>query len=108
VVCLPHDDLVESTSGYPVRCTLADHPMVRGIDWSTIPPLLGFNETRLRDQCEAIVEIQNQGQWYPLLASRGYGAGRVTCWTTGASPHWGINFMKWKQYAQFWKQVFAQ
>jgi hypothetical protein len=22
-------------------------------------------------------------------------------------PHWGINFMKWTQYRQFWKQVFA-
>jgi uncharacterized membrane protein len=107
VVCLPHDDLIESTSGFAVRCPLPDHPMVRGIDWSTLPALLGFNETRLREGCDAIVEIGSEGAWYPLLASRPYKRGRVTCWTTGASPHWGINFMTWKQYPQFWSQVFA-
>jgi uncharacterized membrane protein len=108
VVCLPHDDLIESTAGYEVRCAMPDHPSVRGINWSTIPPLLGFNETALRDGSDGIMEIQNQGTWYPLLASRRHGKGRVTSWTTGASPHWGINFMKWNQYAQFWKQVFSQ
>ncbi|HTR98190.1 MAG TPA: glutamine amidotransferase, partial [Bacteroidota bacterium] len=79
---------------------------VRGIDWSTLPALLGFNETSLRPGCESVLEIENQGTWYPLLAARPYGKGRVTCWTTGASPHWGINFMKWREYPRFWKQVF--
>ncbi len=107
VVCLEHDDLIESTSGFEIRCTMPDHPMVKSIDWSTLPAVLGFNETQLRDGCDALVEIHDQGKWYPLLASRTYHQGRVTCWTTGASPHWGINFMKWKQYPLFWKQVFA-
>jgi uncharacterized membrane protein len=107
VVCLPHDDLIESTAGFEVRCAQPDNPMVRGIDWSTLPPLLGFNETSLRDGCESLVEINNQDTWHPLLAARTYGKGRITCWTTGASPHWGINLMKWSLYPQFWKQVFA-
>jgi uncharacterized membrane protein len=107
VVCLQGDDLIESTAGYEVRCNDAKNPMVTGLDWSSLPALLGFNESRLRDGCDAVVEIQNQGTWHPLLASRKFGTGRVTCWMTGASPHWGINFMKWKQYQQFWKQVFA-
>jgi len=108
VVCLPHDDLIESTAGYEVRCTMPGHPAVRGIDWSTVPALLGFNETSLRKGSDSIVEIQNQGTWYPLFASRSHGKGRVTSWTTGASPHWGINFMKWNQYTQFWTQVFSR
>jgi uncharacterized membrane protein len=107
VACLPHDDLIESTAGYEVRCPLPDHPMVRGIEWSTMPPLLGFNETSFREGSENLVEINNQGTWYPLLAARTCGRGRITCWTTGASPHWGINFMKWSLYPRFWKQVFA-
>jgi uncharacterized membrane protein len=61
----------------------------------------------MRAGCESIVEIENQGTWYPLLAERKLGEGRVTCWMTGASPHWGINFMKWHSYQQFWTQVFA-
>jgi uncharacterized membrane protein len=107
VVCLPHDDLIESTAGFEVRCNLPGHPLVAGIDWSSLPALLGFNETRLREGSEAILEIRDQGVWYPLLASRPHGRGRVTCWTTGASPHWGINFMAWEQYPRFWRQVFA-
>ena len=47
------------------------------------------------------------GNWYPLLAAKRFGKGRVTAWTTGASPQWGINFVKWPQYNQFWRQVFT-
>ena len=107
VECLQSDDLIESTAGYEVRCSMPEHPISKGIDWSTAPPLLGFNECKIRDGSECIVEIENSGRWHPLLAARPFGDGRVTCWTTGASPHWGINFMKWRQYGQFWKQVFA-
>lgn len=107
VVCLQGDDLIESTAGFDVRCNDAGHRLVRGLDWSTLPALLGFNETRLREGSAALVEILDQATWYPLLASRSVGSGRVTCWMSGASPHWGINFMKWKQYRQFWKQVFV-
>ena len=107
VECIPTDDLIESTSGYPVRVPDPAHSMTKGIDWTTMPPLLGFNETRPRPGCDVLVEIHDQGKWYPLLAARSAGKGKVTCWMSGASPHWGINFMKWKEYRRFWKQVFV-
>ena len=105
VECLQHDDLVESTAGYNVRCALPDHPMVDGLNLAEAPPLLGFNQCRLREGSDAIAEIEDAGRWYPLLAARSLGAGRVSCWMSGASPHWGINFMKWPSYRQFWAQV---
>lgn len=108
VECLPHDDLVESTAGYAIRCSNPQHSSSKNLDWSSAPPLLGFNECRMRADCDCIVEIENQGKWHPLLAERKFAAGRVTCWTSGASPHWGINFMKWKLYGQFWTQVFTR
>ncbi len=108
VECLQHDDLIESTAGYSVRCVLPEHGAVRGLDWSTAPPVLGFNECRIRADATCILEIENQGQWHPLLAERRLSAGRVTCWMTGASPHWGINFMKWRYYRKFWMQVFSR
>jgi uncharacterized membrane protein len=107
VVCLQHDDLIESTSGYPVRSPNPDHPVLKDIDLKTIPPLLGFNEVALREDAECLLEIQHMGKWYPLLAVRPFGKGLVSCWMTGASPHWGINFMKWQQYAKFWRQLFT-
>jgi uncharacterized membrane protein len=84
-----------------------EHRALRSIDLSTVPPLLGFNEVRLRDGATAAIEIENMGTWHPLLAEHRFGAGRVSCWMTGASPHWGINLMKWNQYGRFWSQVFA-
>lgn len=106
VICLPNDDLIESTSGYEIRNGMPEHHATDGIDWATVPPILGFNETTLREGCDCIVEIRNQSTWHPLLAERRYGDGRVSCWMTGASPHWGINFMKWDAYARFWRQLF--
>ena len=107
VRCLQHDDLVESTAGFEVRCSLPGHAYVKGIDWTSAPPLLGFNECVTREGSDCIVEIENLGEWHPLLAARNFGSGLVTCWTTGASPHWGINLMKWRSYAQFWTQLFS-
>jgi len=107
VTCLQHDDLIESTAGYPLRTTLPNHPILRGIDLATVPPLLGFNEVKLREGATSLIDIENLGTYHPLLAEHRFGKGRVTCWMTGASPHWGINFMKWKQYGQFWSQVFS-
>lgn len=106
VECLQHDDLIESTSGYALRCNHPDHKAVAGLKWDSVPDILGFNEVRLREGAKALVEIEDQGIWYPLLAEHSYGKGRVTTWMTGASPHWGINFMKWDQYDQFWHQLF--
>lgn len=108
VECLPHDDLLESTSGYSLRMVSPDHPAMAGVRIETVPPLLGFNEVRARKGATVMIEIGNQGTWHPLLAEHAFGRGRVSCWMTGASPHWGINFMQWDQYTQFWRQIFAR
>ena len=46
VECIDGDDLIESTAAFEVRTADATHPAVQGLDWSTVPPILGFNETR--------------------------------------------------------------
>ena len=107
VECVAGDDLIESTASFQVRTVKDDHAAVQGIDWTSVPPILGFNETAPSPGAEVIVEIQNGNAWYPLLAERKLGNGRTTAWTTGASPHWGVNFMKWEQYDRFWQQLFA-
>ena len=89
-----------------VRCNNPEHPIVKGIDWSSIPPLLGFNETKFKSDATSLVDIKNGDSWYPLFAFRNFGKGVFSGWMTGASPHWGINFMKWKFYKKFWQQVF--
>lgn len=106
VDCLDGDDLIESTASFEVHTADKKHAAVQGIDWSTIPPILGFNETKKAAGGKVIAEIRNGNAWYPLLAERKVGKGRSTCLTTSASPHWGVNFMKWEQYDQLWAQLF--
>ncbi len=108
VECLDGDDLIESTASFEVRSTDAKHPAVFDLDWTSIPPILGFNETRPSPGADVLVEIRNGTGWYPLLAERKVGRGRCTAWTTGASPHWGLNFMNWQHYDRFWQQVFTR
>lgn len=107
VECLEHDDLIESTEGYEVKCNFTEDPIVKDIDWSSIPPLLGFNEVKKRSDSKVLIEIKNEDTWHPLLAVSQYGKGKISTWMTGASPHWGINFMKWKEYNKFWQQLFT-
>ncbi len=107
VVCNQGDDLIESTASYPVRITASDHPVIQNISVDNIPPILGFNETQLRKDCQSILEIQSQEVWYPLLAARTYEKGKVSAFTTSASPHWGINLVKWDQYDLLWQQLFT-
>ncbi len=106
VDCIEGDDLIESTASFEVRVSDTSHPAVRGLDWSEVPPILGFNETRRSEGGHVIMEIRNGTSWYPLLAERRVGRGRCTAWTTGMSPHWGINLMKWEHYDQFLRQLF--
>ena len=108
VVCREGDDLIESTASYAVRSMMPAHPVLEGIDLDDIPPILGFNETILRDEAEALLEIYAMGKWHPLLAVKGFGKGKVSSFTTSASPHWGINLVKWPLYDRLWSQLFTR
>ena len=108
VVCLEGDDLIESTASFPVRVTQPEHPVLKGLRVDNIPPILGFNETSLREGAECLLEIRFKDQWYPLLAARSYARGKVSAFTTSASPHWGINLVKWDQYDLLWQQLFTR
>lgn len=107
VICRDGDDLIESTAGYEVRAP-ADHAVLDGLDLGNLPPILGFNETTLRNGATAILEIRSQGSWYPLLSAQSYGQGKASAFTTSASPHWGINLVKWDQYDRLWQQLFTR
>ena len=108
VVCREGDDLIESTASYPVRAPGNNHAVIEGIALDEVPPILGFNETQLRQGAEAILEISAMGKWHPLLAAHRYGEGKVSAFTTSASPHWGINLVKWDKYDQLWYQLFTR
>jgi uncharacterized membrane protein len=101
VTCLPYEDLVESTEGFQPTVTEAGRKKLKGISFDSCPPILGYNLTARRADCEVLMEIGTEGA--PLLATKNVGAGKVLAFMSDPAPHWGCNFVFWSEYAKFWQ-----
>lgn len=102
--CLEFEDLRESTEGFIAEAVLPDHPVLRGIDLATMPPVLGYNIMRPRAGCDVVARWQGTGD--PAIATGQFGRGRVLAYTSDPAPHWGCNFVFWSEYARLWTNVF--
>ena len=99
VECLEVEDLCESTEGFRAEACQPRHPVLDGINLSSIPPILGYNIVRAREGCE-VLAVWPDGN--PMLAVGQFGKGRVLAYTSDPAPHWGCNFVYWDGYARFW------
>ncbi|OQB29483.1 MAG: hypothetical protein BWY08_01915 [Bacteroidetes bacterium ADurb.Bin174] len=99
VKCLDHEDLVESTEGYYPQVT-NEGEAVFGKKFKNIPPILGYNETIPIKEGKVLISVKETGD--PLVAVRKVGKGTVLSYTSDPAPHWGLNFVYWKQYNEFW------
>ena len=104
VGCLSTEDLVESSAGFTAEVVLPEHPVVKGLSWSSFPPIFGYNEVQEQPEGEVIVRVKETG--HPLLVGGTYGAGRVLTYMSDPAPHWGINFELWESYNDFWLQAY--
>jgi uncharacterized membrane protein len=102
VRCLDFEDLVESTEGFFGEATPEGSALYRDIDFKTMPPLLGYNKTLPKEQSTVFLRVRETGD--PLVAVSACGKGRVLAFTSDPAPHWGCNFVFWKQYAAFWRR----
>jgi len=98
--CLELEDLVENTEGFIVEAANIDHPILANVDLNTMPPILGFNKVKPRDGCDVIANWKNEQS--PAIAVGQFGKGRVLAYTSDPAPHWGCNFVFWKDYAKLW------
>ena len=103
VTCLDVEDLRESTEGFVGRAVDAAHPLVEGLDFAQMPPVLGYNIVRPRDDCELVAVWKETGD--PMLAVGRFDRGRVLAYTSDPAPHWGCNFVFWDQYNAFWSNA---
>lgn len=100
VSCLETDDLVESTEGfYPVADEKWAH-LFGETDLNQMPPILGYNQTIERDGFNTILRIKETG--HPLLVTGEIGNGKVLAYMSDPAPHWGLNFVYWEHYNDFW------
>jgi uncharacterized membrane protein len=100
IECLDHEDLVESTEGYQPVATAAGKKAFAGLDLTDCPPLLGYNQVRLKPGREALLTIKETGD--PLVVAAQEGRGTVLCYTSDPAPHWGCNLVFWNRYSEFW------
>jgi uncharacterized protein YegL len=75
---------------------------LRGIDWTQVPYLLGYVQTRARPTAEVLLETEN-GE--PLLARWRQGLGRVGVFTSDIKNRWSVEWVRSRVYPQFWAQV---
>jgi uncharacterized membrane protein len=100
VKCLDHEDLVESTEGYYPVFTEKGAEIFSSIDFESMPPILGYNQTLEIEEGEVLAYAS--GSKDPLLAVRKAGKGKVLAYTSDPAPHWALNFVYWKHYNDFW------
>ena len=99
VKCLDFEDLIESTEGFYPEIT-PDGKMFFGESFEDIPPILGYNQTTEISEGKVLIRVKETGD--PLVAIRQLGKGRVLAYTSDPAPHWGLNFVYWKHYNNFW------
>jgi uncharacterized membrane protein len=100
VRCVDYEDLRESTEGFWAERVSKKHPVLSGINLATMPPVLGYNRVLPCCNCEVIAKWKEEGN--PAIAVGQFGKGRVLAYTSDPAPHWGCNFVFWKQYARLW------
>lgn len=105
VRCLDFEDLVESTEGFMAAPTDAGRKIFKGIEFDSMPPILGYNKTLPSDKGEILLSVKETGD--PLLAVRREGKGRTLAYMSDPAPHWGCNFVFWDSYNDFWLQCLS-
>jgi len=100
VKCLDNEDLVESTEGFYPVITDEGKKVFENLVLEEIPPILGYNETMEIPEGDVLLRVKETGD--PLMAVKRYGKGKVLVYTSDPAPHWGLNFVYWKHYNEFW------
>ena len=98
VQCMQVEDLIESTEGYSL--TVSDETFGPWADIASCPPILGYNKTLPKPNSHLILKFQETGD--PALAITQVGLGRSLAYMSDPAPHWGLNFVYWDKYADFW------
>jgi Ca-activated chloride channel homolog len=73
-----------------------------GIDFDSVPFLLGYVLTKPKATCELILASE-QGD--PLLAWWRYGLGTSVAFTSDANSRWAAEWLTWPEFSKFWAQV---
>lgn len=84
------------------RIAAPGSPLVSGVNWAGVPPLLGYDVVTAKPTAEvALASHKND----PVLVSWQYGLGKSVAFTSDAKARWGARWLPWSGYAPFWAQT---
>jgi uncharacterized membrane protein len=102
---------VEDTQNV-ARTTLIEEPLqplvkrraeaMRGVDFATAPPLLGFASTKAKEGAELLLASESGA---PILARWQYGLGKAVVFTSDVKDRWAAQWLQWEGYGKFWTQL---
>lgn len=103
------DDRIEGGGNtFKFDVVTSDHPIMSGIPWEEMLPILGYNRSTLKDGAVLLAKIGDD----PAIAIREYGKGRTMILATDPAPEWagpeGVSegyFRNWEYYPKFWGQT---
>ena len=72
------------------------------ISIKTIPELKGFNSVTPKKDSEVLLAAPT-GE--TILAIRQFGISKTAVFTSDVIPRWGIEWLRWKNFPRFWKQL---
>jgi hypothetical protein len=84
------------------RATPEAAERIPGIDWSALPPLLGYNVTEPKPTADLLL-LSHRNE--PVLAAWRYGLGRTLAFTSDDRNKWAAHWLPWSGYGQFWAQA---
>ncbi len=79
--------------------------VLRGLDMSQAPTLLGYVETVARPESQVVLASKT-GE--PILALWRYGGGAVAAFTSDIKSRWAAPWLNWSGFGRFWVQLVRQ
>ncbi|MFV0337246.1 MAG: glutamine amidotransferase [Chthoniobacterales bacterium] len=76
---------------------------LREIDWSTAPPLLGYQLTTLKPRATPLLSSSDTS--LPILSTWNYGTGKVTTFTSDLTAQWSTEWFQWNEFPRLLTQL---
>lgn len=81
-------------------------PVLKGID--SMPPLHAYILTTPKPRSVTILKAPSKDELNPVLATWRFGLGKTAAFTSDLSPNWASDWVQWKQYEAFVKQLMIE
>jgi len=93
------DDRIERTDAVQPEIIKGEHSILKDIsrDW---PKFLGYQRVFPRKDSEVLATIGEEKDAFITIGRAG--KGKSMAFASDLAPHWGVDFIKWRDYGKFW------